>query len=114
MCFVFFFFTSRRRHTRCALVTGVQACALPIFLISNDSKEEANKNTDVFIQQTERNASDLRRNPLLLGLMAWLFSARGNVPENLPEIYSECARSEERRVVKECVSKSRSRWYQDQ
>src|SRR3546814_7320162 len=29
--FVFFvFFSSRRRHTRCALVTGVQTCALPI------------------------------------------------------------------------------------
>src|SRR3546814_16386525 len=29
---VSFFFSSRRRHTRCALVTGVQTCALPIFL----------------------------------------------------------------------------------
>src|SRR3546814_7195736 len=27
---MFFFFSSRRRHTRCALVTGVQTCALPI------------------------------------------------------------------------------------
>src|SRR3546814_20020880 len=27
-----FFFSSRRRHTRCALVTGVQTCALPISL----------------------------------------------------------------------------------
>src|SRR3546814_7031959 len=25
------FFSSRRRHTRCALVTGVQTCALPIW-----------------------------------------------------------------------------------
>src|SRR3546814_12477539 len=31
MCFWFFFFSSRRRHTRCALVTGVQTCALPIW-----------------------------------------------------------------------------------
>src|SRR3546814_14975587 len=29
--FVVFFFSSRRRHTRCALVTGVQTCALPIY-----------------------------------------------------------------------------------
>src|SRR3546814_8437241 len=29
--FDFFFFSGRRRHTRCALVTGVQTCALPIF-----------------------------------------------------------------------------------
>src|SRR3546814_9030530 len=27
-----FFFSSRRRHTRCALVTGVQTCALPILM----------------------------------------------------------------------------------
>src|SRR3546814_2636584 len=36
---VCFFFSSRRRHTRCALVTGVQTCALPIcslFFHSND------------------------------------------------------------------------------
>src|SRR3546814_8400267 len=30
LCDGFFFFSSRRRHTRCALVTGVQTCALPI------------------------------------------------------------------------------------
>src|SRR3546814_10926058 len=32
ICFsiLMFFFSSRRRHTRCALVTGVQTCALPI------------------------------------------------------------------------------------
>src|SRR3546814_4942148 len=32
MCqlFISFFFSSRRRHTICALVTGVQTCALPI------------------------------------------------------------------------------------
>src|SRR3546814_18854510 len=32
-CFLLcFFFSSRRRHTRCALVTGVQTCALPIYI----------------------------------------------------------------------------------
>src|SRR3546814_1577867 len=30
VCLFCFFFSSRRRHTRCALVTGVQTCALPI------------------------------------------------------------------------------------
>src|SRR3546814_7219906 len=30
-CVCGFFFSSRRRHTRCALVTGVQTCALPIY-----------------------------------------------------------------------------------
>src|SRR3546814_10470985 len=32
VCYVFF--SSRRRQTRCALVTGVQTCALPIWLRS--------------------------------------------------------------------------------
>src|SRR3546814_9690344 len=32
-----FFFSSRRRHTRCALVTGVQTCALPISGITSAS-----------------------------------------------------------------------------
>src|SRR3546814_8062366 len=30
MCFVWVFFSSRSRHSICALVTGVQTCALPI------------------------------------------------------------------------------------
>src|SRR3546814_3115486 len=37
-CVVLFFFSSRRRHTRCALVTGVQTCALPICFISTDDQ----------------------------------------------------------------------------
>src|SRR3546814_10529737 len=32
-----FFFSSRRRHTRCALVTGVQTCALPISQVGHYS-----------------------------------------------------------------------------
>src|SRR3546814_5959878 len=40
----FFFFPSRRRHTRCALVTGVQTCALPILRawLSQWSVEDSN------------------------------------------------------------------------
>src|SRR3546814_20117083 len=33
-----FFFSSRRRHTRCALVTGVQTCALPISQAAGPSR----------------------------------------------------------------------------
>src|SRR3546814_15754867 len=35
---IFFFFSSRRRHTRCALVTGVQTCALPIYRVTVNIK----------------------------------------------------------------------------
>ena len=36
----FFFFSSRRRHTRCADVTGVQTCALPILVDSSNGGYE--------------------------------------------------------------------------
>src|SRR3546814_3494939 len=49
-CLRFFFFSSRRRHTRCALVTGVQTCALPIY---KDGKENP---AFVLNQQTYREA----------------------------------------------------------
>src|SRR3546814_3977618 len=39
---VFFFFSSRRRHTRCALVTGVQTCALPILAAELEAGVAAN------------------------------------------------------------------------
>src|SRR3546814_1018635 len=41
ICFSYFcfFFSSRRRHTRCALVTGVQTCALPILDAAQDFAE---------------------------------------------------------------------------
>src|SRR3546814_1726805 len=41
MFYVFFLFSSRRRHTSCALVTGVQPCALPIFMLTGDNRVTA-------------------------------------------------------------------------
>src|SRR3546814_5359887 len=35
-CCIVFFFSSTRRHTICALVTGVQTCARPISLVDDD------------------------------------------------------------------------------
>src|SRR3546814_4266930 len=39
-CNLFFLCSSRRRHTRCSLVTGVQTCALPICKASKDIARE--------------------------------------------------------------------------
>src|SRR3546814_4337872 len=39
--YVVFFFSSRRRHPRCALVTGVQTCALPIWFLTFATGEGA-------------------------------------------------------------------------
>src|SRR3546814_9478051 len=49
MCFLFF--SSRRRHTRCALVTGVQTCALPIYdLRTNEALAEADHYIGVLVR----------------------------------------------------------------
>src|SRR3546814_8883653 len=53
-----FFFSSRRRHTRCALVTGVQTCALPIF--HADSAELAFEQLTLLVKESE-GGSDLAR-----------------------------------------------------
>src|SRR3546814_6342440 len=79
---LFFFFSSRRRHTRCALVTGVQTCALPISRTQSD--ECLDDLVGVLGVENQRN-----------GVQS------GKVLEQ---------RSEERRVGKECVSTCRSRW----
>src|SRR3546814_10180012 len=88
--FVFFVFSSRRRHTRCALVTGVQTCALPI---------------SVLVGMGERSS------PQAIGQMANALFERGTVNRVVAcHIPKSRARSEERRVGKECVSTCRSRW----
>src|SRR3546814_11136847 len=40
-----FFFSSRRRNTCCALVTGVQTCTLPISLLDNSRQAGATQAT---------------------------------------------------------------------
>src|SRR3546814_6150743 len=49
MCF---FFSSRRRHTRCALVTGVQTCALPISALKDGDLEAPNDGTTFALGQS--------------------------------------------------------------
>src|SRR3546814_19383919 len=44
MLMFLFFFSSRRRHTRCALVTGVQTCALPILPIRRTTTAKDTEN----------------------------------------------------------------------
>src|SRR3546814_7617426 len=91
-----FFFSSRRRHTRCALVTGVQTCALPI------------SESSVF--------TDVDRGARLVYLLPSNTTAEKNLNALLPTQspaapdVSADTRSEERRVGKECVSTCRYRW----
>src|SRR3546814_10382511 len=91
-----FFFSSRRRHTRCALVTGVQTCALPICA------------PGVFAHRRCRHVTSLCDH----------FETEVHVDPPL-DVCLSCIetgatwvhlRSEERRVGKECVSTCRTRW----
>src|SRR3546814_6225094 len=100
-CYGYFvFFSSRRRHTRCALVTGVQTCALPI----SDGRHErgrrpVRRRQDVPAAGGQVRAGDEEGG----GLPAALH--RGREGEDRRH-----RRSEERRVGQECVSTCRSRW----
>src|SRR3546814_8618312 len=93
--FCLFFFSSRRRHTRCALVTGVQTCALPISSPRSCSSGSTGVPKGV-----------VYRHRHFVSQVEMLRAAFGTQPGgvDLP------TRSEERRVGKECVSTCRSRW----
>src|SRR3546814_995482 len=96
-----FFFSSRRRHTRCALVTGVQTCALPISL---DIGDEADG--DVMMLRA------LAVRPLRAVGLGQLDPVTVQVIDgaDMDTVRADHVRSEERRVGKECVSTCRSRW----
>src|SRR3546814_9136961 len=50
-----FCFSSRRRHTRCALVTGVQTCALPIWMRYIDAAARVKQERDT-VRDEQRKA----------------------------------------------------------
>src|SRR3546814_1654581 len=99
VCVGSFFFSSRRRHTRCALVTGVQTCALPIWPGSTPHLAGEMLKTMAGLQMTHV--------PYKGGCPALADLVGGQIQLMLENIQS---RSEERRVGKECVSTCRSRW----
>src|SRR3546814_4551912 len=92
-CVCFFFFSSRRRHTICAFVTGVQTCALPISFVLRDKTQRIGRNpkTGVEVPISPRRVLTFRASQSMRDRIAG-------------------TRSEERRVGKECVSTCRSRW----
>src|SRR3546814_18232051 len=122
ICFLFFF-SSRRRHTRCALVTGVQTCALPISPSAKTSLRScALTHARVDGKRTAAMKDQVRLDiPLLLpeikdeadrciGRLTIELQGRTGVQE-AHDVASH-DRSEERRVGKECGSTCRSRWSQ--
>src|SRR3546814_13716595 len=99
LIYIFLFFSSRRRHTRCALVTGVQTCALPI------SGKPPRRGGQA--------AAGLRRGGARAGgapPRAFRGDPDGGDGGGHGARAGRRLRSEERRVGKECVSTCRSRW----
>src|SRR3546814_3266920 len=91
-----FFFSSRRRHTICALVTGVQTCALPICAFQAE-------HGDIVIKPLHGNA----------GSAVFRIGADGANLAALTELFGQVwvePSTEERRVGNESVSTCRSRW----
>src|SRR3546814_13669856 len=109
LSFVFFFVSSRRRHTRCALVTGVQTCALPIYLYpQRRSRRLIGQRDEVAPADFHRIDADLARRLVEQGLADQRFHRPGAAIG--PEPHRVGVRSEERRVGKECVGTCRCRW----
>src|SRR3546814_12593879 len=98
-----FFFSSRRRHTRCALVTGVQTCALPIYRFADRDQIARNStyNWGVLSEQWGNGGP--------VWMDEQIGGAGGDQTGTLSQV-GQYERSEERRVGKECVSTCRSRW----
>src|SRR3546814_16756606 len=104
---MFFLCSSRRRHTRCALVTGVQTCALPI-LRKIGFGTAGWKLTGLSCSVRSVNAELTRAG----GQVNWV-AATLNDGDFRPSLVPKSASvisSEERRVGKECVRTCRSRW----
>src|SRR3546814_5884066 len=107
-CVFCFVFSSRRRHTRCALVTGVQTCALPI--CTGAAKVGGNYAASLMPGSQAKKASFadcIYLDPLTHSKIEEVGSANffGITHDN-----KFITRSEERSVGKECVSTCRSRW----
>src|SRR3546814_6978623 len=100
--FVCFFFSSRRRHTRCALVTGVQTCALPICNWSFTNLHRAALAGAQFDGVRLREAD--------LGAITAAGIVLTGCDLSGADLDQADLRSEERRVGKECVSTCRYRW----
>src|SRR3546814_8788823 len=102
-----FFFSSRRRHTMCALVTGVQTCALPIFAVGAEACALGLK-LGADLAKIVDLAVVGNGDPLVEALHR--LRAAAEIDDRQPPM---AKRSEERRVGKECVSTCRSRWSPD-
>src|SRR3546814_2037023 len=98
-----FFFSNRKRHSRWALVTGVQTCALPIWARRWGRRQAALRAAQFLARQCQPRQGPPPR-------LADQAEVRPQVVLGGSDGPYRQRRSEERRVGKECVSTCRSRW----
>src|SRR3546814_12498560 len=112
MLFLCFFFSSRRRHTRCALVTVVQTCALPILRSSEDPghRQYHSDLSDCSMMSLVRSLCAFRTAVVADDNEALFARIAEELPLEIVRIPSGETRSEERRVGNECVRTCRSGW----
>src|SRR3546814_8372621 len=101
--FFIFFFSSRRRHTRCALVTGVQTCALPIYDMADEASYSAYHRAIHAAELCEDRAFDQDDHAKMAQVIDEKIHYALGAGKRLTLI-ERAKRSEERRVGKECVS----------
>src|SRR3546814_6299623 len=110
-----FFFSSRRRHTSCALVTGVQTCALPICYARAVARERIAERLFAERAPDLDSLADLEAAAAVVDTAAKHAEARGRALGLDPLTASKMTRarvvrSEQRRVGKGGVMTARSRW----
>src|SRR3546814_2310878 len=103
----FFFFSSRRRHTICALVTGVQTCALPISVLLFASFIGGALASPIWTFLARRFGKPPMMMAMGLLIGGLLVATLAQQPRGLGQAVG--FRSEERRVGEECVRTGRSR-----
>src|SRR3546814_2313538 len=111
---IYFFLSSSRRHTWCALVTGVQTCALPIFcavcLAAAADWLAAAAACSAACADCFAAAACFSDSDCFAGCDCFAASVCSDGAVCFVACVCSDGRSEERRVGKECVSTCRSRW----
>src|SRR3546814_8078011 len=80
LVFSYFFFSSRRRHTRCALVTGVQTCALPICgILTTFKSHEPGENPCFRCLYPDRPNAEVTPSCSLIGVLGPAVGAMGSL-----------------------------------
>src|SRR3546814_5758357 len=104
-----FFFSSRRRHTRCALVTGVQTCALPIWVRRISTMSGRARGGPKTLSTFGGTPSDLRKRASPLCVPLPIGGLGGRMRGRPLATFLPCTDTDERSECDECGRPARPR-----